>query len=346
MAFFELNSDIQIGDFHFSGVSDLLISRSVHSYSDSAVLTIPAICKVRSGNQVSDYQASADLISDRDPVRISLGYNGSLRQEFRGFVRRRSLSMPLQVECEGLSQVMRLDMDVSASLEVTSSTQLASYLRKGFKGAGIPINVVVADDLPLQNLLLTHVNGTEICDAVKRFSQETMSIFFKDFSTLWMGLLYTPLRHGNDPLSSGKVLYRPGYNCLRDGGLREHTASDPVQIVFHNFSATGVRTQVLSEADEKGRARQEVSIMNNIGDAATLLRLANEKMYQFNYKGYSGYLTGFLEPYCAPGWLAEVRDDLYPERNGAYLVESTEVRFGKGGARRKVELGPALGFSV
>ena len=346
MAFFELNSDIQIGDFHFSGVHRVVIRKSVHSYADTATLTIPAICKVRKSNDVSGYQPTAGLLSDRDPVRVSLGYNGDLQEEFRGFVKRRSLSYPMQVECEGMVQVMRLDMDVSASYEVTSAAVLGKFLQSDAYGNDSGITVEVADNLPLQNIVLSHVNGVEICNAIKRFSVDTMSIFFKGATTLWMGLLYSTLKQGSDPLGLGVVNFRIGYNTLAANELREHTASDPVEIVFHNFSATGVRQQVLSAADVKARARKEVAIMNNIGDADTLQKIANEKMYRSNYVGYSGVIRAFLQPFCAPGWIARITDDRYPERNGDYLIESTEVSFGAGGARRRVEVGPKMGFSI
>jgi hypothetical protein len=345
MAFFELNSEVQIGNFRFSGVHDIRIRRSVHSYSDTAEIVVPAICKVRKGNSISGYQALADLISDRDPVTISLGYDGTMQTEFRGFVRRRNLSMPLVIECEGMAQTLRLDMDLSGFYEVTTARKLAAGLTTTVDGAP-GIQVEVADDLPLENILLNHVNGTELCDAFKRFSQGTLSVFFKDFTTLWMGLLYTPYKKGVDPLDLGSVDLRIGYNTIQDSGLRVHNASDPVQIVYHNFSATGQRRQVLSDADVKARGRKEVSVMNNIGDADTLLKLANEKMYRCNYKGYSGYIDAFLQPFCGPGWLANVTDDRYPERNGAYLIESTEVRFGTAGARRRIEVGPKLGFEI
>jgi hypothetical protein len=336
---------VQIGNFRFSGLHDIRIRRSIHSYSDSAEIVVPAICKVRKGNSIGGYQPLADLISDRDPVTISLGYDGALQTEFRGFVRRRTLAMPMVIECEGMAQTMRLNMDMSGFYEVTTAQALASGLARTIDGDS-GFSVQVADDLPLENMLLNHVNGTELCEAFKRISQGTLSVFFKDFSTLWIGLLYTPYKNGVDPLSLGSVDLRLGYNTIRDNGLRMHTASDPVQIVFHNFSATGERRQVLSAADVKARGRKEVSIMNNIGDAGTLLKLANEKMYRANYQGYSGYINAFLQPFCGPGWLANIMDDRYPERNGAYLIESSEVRFGTAGARRRIEVGPKLGFTI
>ena len=346
MALFTLNSDITIGNFSFSGVDLVRISRSIHSVADTAVIRIPAICKVKKGINVSGYQSTGALINDRDPVTISLGYNGQMQTEFQGFVKRRSLGMPLQLECEGFVQVLRLDIDVNNAFATTSAAQLLEFVKTDYSGAPTGINVVVANDIPLLNVVLPHVNGVALCSAIRRFSQGALNLFFINPTTLWCGSTYVPYKNGTDPFGIGTVNYRLGYNCIKDNALVQRTPSDPVQIVFQNTNAIGITTKVESAADLKYISRKAVSVLNNIGDPATMQLLANEKMYQANYAGYMGTINGFLQPYCQPGWLANVVDDRYPERNGSYLVESTEVVFGNNGAQRRVELGPKLGFSI
>jgi hypothetical protein len=73
-------------------------------------------------------------------------------------------------------------------------------------------------------------------------------------------------------------------------------------------------------------------------------QMAAEKEYRTNYKGYEGRLTGFLQPFCQPGYKATIINTLYPKLDGDYMVEETEVKFGMGGARRLVVLGPSIGF--
>ena len=79
-----------------------------------------------------------------------------------------------------------------------------------------------------------------------------------------------------------------------------------------------------------------------VTDAATLKNMALAAQYKFNYDGYEGKITGFLQPYCEPAYMAYIEDKKYPERTGTYNVESTEVTYGMRGARRIVGIGIKL----
>ena len=146
-----------------------------------------------------------------------------------------------------------------------------------------------------------------------------------------------------DPFGLGSVGYRLGYNVVKDNDLKERTTEgEPVQVILNGMLATGQKVTTASQTKHQGRKVK--SLLNNIGDSATLQAIANEKQYQMNYAGYEGKINAFLQPYCAPGWKANIVDDRYPERNGVYMVEDTDVVFGQKGARIKVGIGPKIGF--
>ena len=94
---FVLESDITIGQFRFSGVNDVRISKSIHGIVDSALIKIPSIARVvKGGNTNPNPVITGKQFNNGDPVVIKLGYNGVLHTEFVGFVKRRNLNMPLE----------------------------------------------------------------------------------------------------------------------------------------------------------------------------------------------------------------------------------------------------------
>lgn len=350
MAFFTLNSDITIGSFRFSGVHEVRIKRSMHSYADTASIKIPSACLLQKGQLQSDGGVNilpgaatevitADQFNYRDAVTIRLGYNGVLMEEFRGFVKRCNADMPLEVECEGYIQPLRLDIDLSGYFAQTSAGKLLNMLTDG-----TGISVQVADDITFYGLRLQpHANGEDVIRQIKQMSQGTLTIFFVNPSTLWCGFTYTAYTQNKDPFGFGVVNYRLGYNVVKNNGLKQRvTEGEPVTIIMDGILATGQKIETTSQY--KYAQNKVKALVNNIGDVATLQRMANEKQYQENYAGYEGAINAFLQPYASPGYQANIVDDIYPERNGIYLIESTEVTFGINGSRRKVEIGPKMGF--
>ena len=210
----------------------------------------------------------------------------------------------------------------------------------------------VCVDFPISGVNLVKEDGVKICDFIKEASDHTLTIFFINPTTLWCGLPYTMVslqtpnnNPGGDLTSIFKlpmVSYRPGWNMPKDNALKERIPSEPVIVIMKGKLASGL--QVHTASKDKVAARKMQSLLNHVPDNATMGRFAQEKAYLMNYTGLEGKLTGFLQPYAAPGYDAYVTDSRYPELVGTYIIESTEVVYGVKGARRICELGPRVGF--
>ena len=337
---FILSSKIVIGSFSFSGVNQVTIKRSMKSIYDTAKITIPHTVYIkRKGGKPAMDEPLMSVIADGDPVEIWLGYNNELKLEFKGFVNTRQLSSELQatIECEGYSYKMRNEVDLT---KFYASTKASELLKKIEPLAGISIKV--ADDMSLQNIRLVHANGVEIVQELEKISMNTLSLFFINPTTLWCGMVFSAYVNNVDPLQEGTVKYKLGVNCIKDNSLKRKTASEKVSIAYNGMGVTGDRIQTGS--DEKNAKRKVQRTVNRVGDTGDVKKMANEKQYRLNYDGYEGRLTGFLQPFCAPGWVASIQDPSYPDLDGKYLVEETEVTFGVNGARRVLSIGPRLGF--
>lgn len=345
MALFVLNSDITIGNFRFSGVHDITIKRSIHTISDTAIIRLPAVAKItRKGSADAAIVTTGKQFSEGDPVNISLGYNGVLINEFKGFVKRCSLSTPLEVECEGYGWLLKRNSVTG----FYKSIGLKELLSAAIAGIDPEYKIRVRCDVDYQfsNIDFGVSNGYHLLSNIAKYSDGCLSCFFIEPDVLWCGLVYSPYATGTDVFHDGSVNYRIGYNTLKENTLKERLPeNDPVQVRYSKKQSNG---NTLSQASDvfKSSLRVHNKILNQIGDQKTLKTFANEKAYRFNYSGYEGSLKSFLQPYCAPGYTALINDDRYPERNGVYIIESVETQFGVLGARRVVEIGPRVGFAT
>ncbi len=337
---FALNSDITIGSFHFSGVNEINIKRSLHSYVDTATIKLPSICKIiRKGKSGADTLTIGEQFNDGDPVIINLGYNGSMNEEFRGFVKRRNLDMPLEIACEGYSWQLRRNT-IKGSWESISVKELLQIAC-----ANTDITIDVLYNPVLTNVQADNCTGAQLIDLIKKSTDANLTIFFISPQKLWCGLVYDPYSHGTDVFGLGQVNYKPGYNVIKHNDLQERNLNDdPLVVNYIKKTSTG---QVLSESSDPliPELRKYTKLLNRLSSSDDLKAIAAEKQNRENYIGYEGRIQAFLQPYALPAFNALITDDRYKEKNGVYLVESTEVIYGTRGARRIVEIGPKQGFA-
>jgi hypothetical protein len=336
---FVLGSKITIGNFSFSGVHHVTIRRSMHSYVDTALIQIPSICQVsKNGQALPGRLVTSQQFKDGDPVTISLGYNGDLREEFSGFVKHSSLNMPLEVECEGYSWNLRRKV-VNQYWDKISAKDLMAIATDG-----TGITVQLQTDIPLTGVDLTDKTGADAVDFILNSSDSNMMAFFISPQVLWIGLAYTAYADNDDVLQLPQASYRLGYNCMKNNSLRPRGPDDdPSVINYLTRLPNGQKLTAISKALTQA-ARKYKKTLNHIKDQVSLDLLVQEKAYKHNYTGYEGNLSGFLQPFATPGYKAYITDARYPELAAVYLVESTEVNYGVSGATRTLEIGPKLGF--
>ena len=200
-------------------------------------------------------------------------------------------------------------------------------------------------DFELRNITVNNNSGFDIINNISKYTDGCLSCFFIQPNILWCGSVYTPYAKGDDIFNIGLVNYRLGYNLVKENSLQERlTETDPVKVIYSKKLSTGDRITQSSDAFKNYRLTHN-KILNHIIDASVLKQLADEKAYHLNYAGYEGSMNAFLQPYAAPGYVAYITDDRYPERNGKYIIESNHVHFGISGARRIIEIGPKIGFA-
>jgi len=338
---FLLSSEITIGKFRFTGVHSIVIKRSVHSIVETARITVPAIAAtIKNGKASIERSSTASQFSVGDAVTIRLGYNGRLETEFVGFVKQLNLNMPLEIECEGYSYLLRNNKPT-----ITTTKQDIKSLAEAAVADianGQKISVICDESFELTNVAIDTPSGFDLLNYISKLTDNNISCFFIEPSTLWCGLLYTAATKGTLVNDTKKAQYRPGFNALKNHTLRTHNTEIAAGSVEYNRrNADGTKSSYVATTATNNKYKHALTL-NNIKNEKGLKLLAEEKVLCNNYQGCEGIIEGLLQPYVAPGYKVYIQDNVSPAINGTYLAESTEVRFGVDGARRIVELGPKV----
>ena len=86
--------NITIGDFRVNTLRSVSVKRSVEQLSDTATIVLP-------GTLINQPLEVNDKINVGDPVRIEVGYEGYMNEEFTGYVKRINTDdTEIRIECE------------------------------------------------------------------------------------------------------------------------------------------------------------------------------------------------------------------------------------------------------
>lgn len=323
---FALCSDISIGKFSRVKPNNVKINKSMYEFVDRAVLKMPITSRIkRSGAVITESVETAKQFSEGDKVTIQLGYNGSLKTEFTGFISRVNFTAPLEVECEGYSYQLRK--------KTLSGTYKKIQLKDLLKIIIRDTDIVLDSDIPdflIEKIILTGKDGCRILEELRGTTKQLIRFFFTG-NVLYGGLIYAKPK--------ADVKYRMRWNVIKDGNLKLRQAKNQ-EYTVHWIGEKKDGTKVTAKTGTKGVVKTHTSHL--INDAGTLKSLADAEQKKLSFDGYEGKITAFGIPYCEPGYRCILEDTKYQERRGNYLVENTEVNYGMSGFRRIVGIGAKL----
>lgn len=327
---FTLRCKITIGGFSFTSVNDVKIKRSIHSFIDTATILLPASARLKLKDNVkmpTTSMPTAKAFKEGDLVEIWLGYNDEYpnEPEFKGFVKRVNATSPCEIECEGYSwQLRRKNVLWSSGKEKTTLRKMLEMLIDG-------TDIKLSDEIPdiqLEQVCEGNISGTDALDWIKK--NLYLTVYFSGH-ILYAGLAYIP-----QPDKTA-VEYTIGWNLVKDNQLKFRNATDAKIMVKAVYFNKRNKATEKTAGDSTGAIR--TIFVQNIESEQELLQVAERKAQELRYDGYEGKVTGFLVPFALPGYRATLKDSKYTERDGTYLIESTEVKFGTSGARRISEIG-------
>lgn len=336
---FVLNSEISVGGFRFTGVHELSIKRSTRSIVETATIKLPAKASVsENGKKSAERINTSSKFKQGDVVTISLGYNGALEEEFRGFVREIITGMPLKIVCEGYSWLLRNNKTSIDGLK-TLKDLVAAAVSNLPNGAAI--DTICSEDLELINIVPKSGSGFDLLSAVQAATDNTVSIFFTPSGKLWCGTLHGAIATNAFQGIKKVVRFKPGFNALQNTALKPGPSSLGVTALKFSRKRNNGTTISHTAGKEDATGASYEKALNQVATAAGMKLLAEEKLSLLTASRLEGQFTAFLQPSVAPGNAVYI-EGAGDFEAGTYLVESTEVTFGLNGARRKIELGMML----
>lgn len=320
---FVMTADIRIAGFKPLKGNSLRWRRDVRQFSDTASIRMPGLAMMkRDGDTYSQVDTGLQL-KEGMKVEIWAGYNGQNELRFKGFIRRRNFTLPLELECEGYSYQLRKKQGYSAYYAATTVRQI---LQDVTAGTDIKLSDRIPD-IPLKNIYFKNVSGVQVLEYLKE--KCLLTVFF-DFDVLYCGLEMTDYK---------KVIpYRLGWNVVKDNDLKFEADRELAQVNIQVEKRDKDGSKKKGKTDLKDGSTKVLKL-RHIYDEASLKKIAEEKRQELLYKGYTGAITTFLTPYAEPSMAAKISDSRYPEREGLYFIDSVEGTFDQNGGRQKIGIG-------
>ena len=319
---FVLTCDITIGQYRFNQVNQVKIEKSWRNLDDKATLKLPRASKLLEKS-----------IKVGDPVSITLAYDGyTPRVEFEGYVKKIKPKVPLEIECEDPTHLLRQTHIKAVWKEPTSVKSVVDYIISKVNEQNPNNPITLSRDIGKINLAKYRISGVSAAEAINKLKENYGLAAYFTGHQLYIGMAFSEL--------SGRVGYDMGKNVIKND-LTFRKAED-VKIKVKATSILKDNTHFSIEAGDEG-GDERTLFFHDITEKKELREQAENKLATLKFDGYEGHITSFLIPYAQPGMTAVVTDPEFAKlRDGSYMIDSVTTTFGTRGARRKVELGVLL----
>lgn len=316
--------EAEIGGKKFSRLHEVQIEDSIKKLGKSARLRLPATARLeRAGELVSEVEV-AKVFTVGDPVVIRLGYDGDLVEEFRGYVKRISPTVPLEIECEDEVYQLRRKQ-LQKAFKSTTLSQLINFILAD-------TDIEVVNEMPEINFRKFTFKNVNAAQALEKLRKDYgLTIYFRDFGQLVVGLA--------SETDGMMVKYTIGQNVIKHSLEWEDEENLSLKVKAVAISKDNeFTTKVVGDPN----GEQRTIYFYNLAAGEDLEQRAEQEILKYKYSGYRGSLEGFLLPVCRIGNTVRLRDETFDNKEGDYLVESVKTTLSDRGGRRQVKIGLKL----
>lgn len=269
--------------------SKVKIEQSWKKLTDTASITLPRKVKDFDRYKVNEvFQAG-------DPVIIRLGYNGDLYEEFTGYIFKVTTGVPIEITLEDEMYMLKRET-VSVSKKSCTLKELLNEIAPGY--------TVLCDDTAIGSV---------------RYSKKLVSEILDDLKTK-MGL-YTYFRgktlvSGRTSIDGGKrtkiILEKQAQESLKERNIEQ------VYVRLESLQKNGKMLK-----GEKGEKKgNTINIKQPNLTKIEIERIVNDTYKKATQPGLEGDLTLFGIPRLQHGMIVDLSSILYPEKDGAYYIDS------------------------
>ncbi|WP_346236157.1 hypothetical protein ABDK00_016880 [Niabella insulamsoli] len=313
----KISWQINIGAYRLGLLDSVEIHKSVDLLADTCIIKLPA--------SVFNYTLNVeDKINPGDKVKVQLGYDDNLKDEFEGYLRRIDTDDgSLILNCEDDLYLLRKPVK-DKEFKGVGLKDIVQYV---LSETGVALKQNVTLNITYEKFVINAANGY---DVLQKLQDETKgNIYIRD-GVLNVHPLYTE-KHGY-------VTYSFQQN-IESSDLKYRTKEDRrIEVIVENTDAKG---KIIEERAGTTGGEKVTIKAGGMTKEGMKQKAENEHRLR-SYNGYEGSITGWLIPYVEPGMSAKVIDEDYPKKDGSYYVTAVTTTVSSSGGVRKIQLGIRL----
>ena len=294
--------------FELRRATEISLESAVDSLTDTAKICLPRKLYFALGLN--------NVVKTGDPLTIELGYNGTNKLEFTGYVARTAANDKVEILCE--DEMWKLKQIKVHG--VYPKTTLVALLKKILPGYTIDAGDWVLGDVKAQY--------TTVAAVLQEFKDKYNILSFFD---------------GNKLVSGKHYSYREAKHAVELGslqlpiGLEYYDASEvKIKIKAQSLMSNGKRLEV--EVGDKDGTESKL-LYSNIDSKEALRQHAKADMDRMKRTGFKGDFDWVGRPQMLSGEKIELTDIFYKERAGTYHIDGASKTWSASGFRQKIKLG-------
>ena len=300
------------------------IEKTAEQMSDRATLQVNAMTAGRALQTEETIYAGL-------PLSIALGYEGDNKHEFAGYiVSTTNQDGLLRIACEDAMYLLRKDV---TNQQLTDAS-LVEIAKQVLQEVAPTMKVVAGEGLDAIRFDEFNIVDATAWDVLRKLKEQGGINAYVRGQTLYLSLRYL-----QDAGAQAEVRYNFSRNVEQSSLKYVRAEERKVLVKVIGIGKDNKRYE--ATAGESGQDSITLS-RYNITDTKALQAIAEEEHKKWSYTGYEGSLTSWLLPYATYGMKATIADELYPEREGTYIVTRVRTRYDEQGGRRQVYLGQKI----
>lgn len=309
-------------NFRFLPLISISVEASVSNLTDFATVVL-------SGFLMNQKIGLEKYFKTGDKIKIYFGYGSVLNNEFEGYIDKCTYNgQDFIINC--IDELFIFKKSVKdKEFKNVSLLKIMQYLASEVNSE---IKIVTDVDLTYDKYVIHEATAF---DVLKKIAEDTK------FNIFFLGNKNELHVHGAFIEKFGEVIYSMQQNVEKFDLTYISKEDKKLKVVIEGTDINGKSFRL-----EKGNATDNNDIITlkpsgiNIEQAKKLL----ESTYNNRFRDrYDGSLTGWLIPYCRPGFTAKIKDLDFEERISFYYVDSVVSEFSESGGKRTVKLGFRVG---
>lgn len=323
---------LTIGNYSLTRANAINIKSSWKTLADTAIVKLPYLKGKLDPDNVN--KSLADVFKVGDPIQIKLGYIGLNKSweftEFTGFVRRVVPTVPMVLECEDGTFLLRRT-NLEKTWRNTTLKEVVQYIvDQTNEQSGSTTKITMSGKLPNVNFDKFTIDNINAAVSLQELKDTFKFAAYFRGTELFVGIAFTDLQ--------GKVTYNFAWNVIPPPNLTYRKEED----VIIRLKAIGVKADNTQITVTVGPASGELitQVYYDVTDKDSLQQMAEADLKRMRFEGYEGHINTKLVPFAQHSMVATLIDPEFQDKGGDYIIDEVETSYdASSGIERKITIG-------